>query len=186
MGVPQPALNINMDAHTNVEALNFSFDNESANLPIVFVQNPETKVPIPIPVPDISPLNPPPGLIPPIPKRLMFIDETSKLLDPARIMIGLAKASKSTDAVTGNGSLNVLRYGRLLKARRLVGVRGRRPGLRWLVLCEKRDTQHQTGRVQTELQPGPQWLVSTLPRVPVMSAIQAILRQVSRHSDQQP
>ena len=28
VGVPQPALNIDMDAHTNVESLSFSFDNE--------------------------------------------------------------------------------------------------------------------------------------------------------------
>jgi len=29
----------------------------------VFIQNPQTKVPIPIPIPDITPLNPPLGLI---------------------------------------------------------------------------------------------------------------------------
>jgi hypothetical protein len=39
-------------------------------------------------------------------------------------MIGLAKAAKSADGVTANGSLDVLRYGRVLKARKLVGVRG--------------------------------------------------------------
>ena len=38
--------------------------------------------------------------------------------------IGLAKASRSTDVISGTGSLDVLRYGRVLKARQLVGVRG--------------------------------------------------------------
>ena len=70
VGVPQPALNINMDAHTNVESLSFSFDNETKELPIVLIQNQATKVPIPIPIPDITPLNPPLGLIPPMPPKI--------------------------------------------------------------------------------------------------------------------
>jgi len=37
---------------------------------------------------------------------------------------GIAEASQSGDSVSGNGSLDVTRYGRLLKARQLVGVRG--------------------------------------------------------------
>jgi hypothetical protein len=36
----------------------------------------------------------------------------------------LALASRTADAVCGSGSLDVVRYGRLLKARQLVGVRG--------------------------------------------------------------
>ncbi len=39
-------------------------------------------------------------------------------------MIGLAKAAQWAEAVTGQGTLDVVRYGRLLKARQLVGVRG--------------------------------------------------------------
>ena len=39
-------------------------------------------------------------------------------------MIGLAKASQWAEAVTGNGELDVVRYGSVLKARQLVGVRG--------------------------------------------------------------
>ena len=37
IGVPQPALNTNMDAETNVEAMSFSYDTESATLPIVMI-----------------------------------------------------------------------------------------------------------------------------------------------------
>ena len=61
VGVPQPALNIDMDAHTNVESLSFSFDGAKTTLPIVFIQNQLTKVPIPIPIPNINPLQPPLG-----------------------------------------------------------------------------------------------------------------------------
>ena len=70
VGVPQPALNFNMDAHTNVESLSFTFNNESATMPVVFIQNQLTKIPIPIPIPNVSLLNPPLGLIPPIPKNI--------------------------------------------------------------------------------------------------------------------
>jgi hypothetical protein len=124
VGVPQPALNINMDAQTNVENMSFSIDTESKTLPVVFVYNKETHVPIPIPIPDVNPLNPPLGLIPPLPKRIQFIDDTAKLSPIQAILIGLAKASRSSDVVKGSGSLDVLRYGRVLKARQLVGVRG--------------------------------------------------------------
>ena len=37
---------------------------------------------------------------------------------------GLAEAGRSQDAVSADGTLDVLRYGRMLKARKLVGVRG--------------------------------------------------------------
>jgi hypothetical protein len=125
VGVPQPALNINMDAHTNIETINFRFDTESKVLPIVLIQNQATRVPIPIPIPDITPLNPPLGLIPPIPKRIEPINTgTSKYSPIQAAIIGLTKAAQSSDAVTATGSLDVTRYGRILKARRLVGVRG--------------------------------------------------------------
>src|SRR5512143_2799129 len=78
VGVPQPALNINMDAHTNVESLSFSFNAESKTLPILFIYNAITKVPIPIPIPDINPLNPPLGLIPPLPKKFEYVTDTAK------------------------------------------------------------------------------------------------------------
>ena len=37
---------------------------------------------------------------------------------------GLAEAKRSQDSVSAHGTLNVLHYGRPLKARQLVGVRG--------------------------------------------------------------
>jgi hypothetical protein len=124
VGVPQPALNMAMGPHTNVEAINFSFDTDSAKLPVLFIQEPNSKAIIPIPIPPITPLNPPLGLIPPIPKEVETIEGTAKLSPIRAALIGLAKAAKTTDAVTASGSLDVLRYGRVLQARQLVGVRG--------------------------------------------------------------
>jgi hypothetical protein len=132
VGVPQPALNVNLDAHTNVESLTFTYDGLSKTLYILFIQNLITKAPIPIPIPDITPLNPPLGAKPPLPLHVKLITNdsdndkggTAKLSPIQAALIGLAKAAKSSDAISGSGSLDVLRYGRLLKARQLVGVRG--------------------------------------------------------------
>jgi hypothetical protein len=124
IGEPQPALNANMDGHTNVDNVAFTFDTESKVLPIVMIQNPLTKAPIPIPIPDITPLSPPLGLIPPIPKNFEIVTESAKYSPVQAALIGLAKAAKTADAVTAKGTLDVSRYGRTLKARRLVGLRG--------------------------------------------------------------
>jgi hypothetical protein len=62
VGIPQPALNIDMDALTNVENLSFSFDPTKGVLPIVYIQNALTRAPIPIPIPNLNPLQPPLGV----------------------------------------------------------------------------------------------------------------------------
>ena len=124
MGTPQPALNANMDGHTTVDKVDFTFDTESKVLPIVMIQNQLTKVPIPIPIPDITPLSPPLGLIPPIPKNIEIVNQSAKYSPVQATLIGLAKAAKTSDAVSAKGTLDVTRYGRTLKARRLVGLRG--------------------------------------------------------------
>ena len=38
IGVPQPALNVNMDTWTNVESLSFRYEPQTAVMPIVFIQ----------------------------------------------------------------------------------------------------------------------------------------------------
>ena len=124
IGVPQPALNTDMDAHTNVESLTFNVRHNESALPIVFIQEPMSKASIPIPIPDINPLQPPLGVALPIPTRIDLMKDTAKLSPIAAIAKGVAAAAGSADLVEGSGSLNVLRYGRLLKARQLVGVRG--------------------------------------------------------------
>jgi hypothetical protein len=126
IGVPQSALNVNMDAHTNVESLSFAFNSEGATLPIFFIMPDLTGLPIPIPVPlpSVSLLQPPLGVIPPIPKNFEFMNDTSNLTLAEAAMRGLSIAGRSQDAVTANGSLDVVRYGSPLSARQLVGVRG--------------------------------------------------------------
>ena len=124
VGIPQPALNTDMAAHTNVESLTFSLSHTDKAMPVVFIQNAITKAPIPIPIPEVNPLQPPLGVVPPIPTRLDLMKDTAKLSPIAALARGVARAAGTSDVVEGTGTLDVLRYGRLLKARRLVGVRG--------------------------------------------------------------
>jgi hypothetical protein len=166
LGVPQPALNTNMDAHTNVESLSFSFDTEHATLPIVFIQEQMSKAPIPIPIPDISPLNPPLGAIPPLPKKITPIDGTTRLGPIRAAAIGLAKAAASADALTGEGSLNVQRYGRTLKARELVGVRGAGVAFDGLYYVKSVTHQIKRGEYKQDFTLARNGLISTVPMVP--------------------
>ena len=167
VGVPQPALNFNMDAFTNVEALSFTFNNESTTMPVVFIHNQLTKIPIPIPIPNVSLLNPPLGLIPPIPKNFEPLGGTAKLSPISAALFGLTKAAKSADAVTGRGSLDVTRYGRVLKARRLVGVRGAGTAFDGLYYVKSVTHSIKRGAYKQSFTLVRNGLISTLPAVPV-------------------
>lgn len=166
VGQPQPALNINMDAHTNVESLDFTYNGESATLPIVMVQNKETKVVFGIPVPPITPLNPPLGLIPPLSLKTEYQDYTAKYSPIRAALVGITKASKTADILTANGTLDVTRYGRILKARQLVGVRG--AGLAYDGLYYVKSVKHEIkrGEYKQSFTLTRNGLISTLPQVP--------------------
>lgn len=124
VGPVQPALSIDMDAHTNVEQLSFRMDREAKEMPIVLIHEKTTKAPIPIPIPDITPLNPPLGALPPLPPKITRLEDTARLSPGQALMSGIAYAAQHNDSVFATGRLDVLRYGRVLRARRLVGVRG--------------------------------------------------------------
>lgn len=168
VGVPQPALAINQDlSGNNVESLSFNFDNKSKTLPVLFIYNQETKVPIPIPVPDITPLNPPLGAVPPFPTKLEFISQTAKYNPVQAAVIGLTKAAKSSEAVTGTGTLDVMRYGRVLKARKLVGVRGAGVAFDGLYYVKSVTHNIKRGEYKQNFSLSRNGLISTIPKVPV-------------------
>lgn len=166
IGVPQPALNYDMDAHTNVESLSFTFDGSNTTLPIVFIQNSLTKIPIPIPIPKLNPLQPPLGVIPAPITNITILKDTAKLSPMAAIGKGLAVASRSADAVSGSGSLDVVRYGRLLKARQLVGVRGVGMAFDGLYFVKSVTTNLKQGELKQSFELTRNGLVSITPRVP--------------------
>lgn len=167
VGPPQPALNLDMDAHTNVESLNFSFDPTKGVLPVVYIQNQLTRVPIPIPIPNLNPLQPPLGLLPTPIANLKFMKDTAKMNPMQAISKGLNEAKKSQDAVSANGSLDVLRYGHILKPRKLVGVRGVGVAYDGLYYVSSVTSTLKRGEFKQSFSLTRNGLISITPRVPV-------------------
>ncbi|MGY8871592.1 MAG: hypothetical protein ACKVJE_14230 [Pseudomonadales bacterium] len=167
IGPPQPALNHDMDAHTNVESLSFSFDPTKGVLPIVYIQNQLTRAPIPIPVPNINPLQPPLGLLPAPIANIKVMKDTAKMNPMQALSKGLDEAKKSQDAVTGSGSLDVLRYGHILKPRKLVGVRGVGVAYDGLYYVRSVTSTLKRGEFKQSFSLTRNGLISITPRVPV-------------------
>lgn len=166
IGVPQPALNLDMDALTNVESLSFSFDPTKGVLPVVFIQNQLTRIPIPIPIPNINPLQPPLGVLSTPLSNIKIMKNTAKMNPMQAISAGLAEAKKSQDSVTANGSLDVLRYGRPLKARQLVGVRGAGLPYDGLYFVQSVTSRLRRGEFKQSFTLTRNGLISITPKVP--------------------
>jgi hypothetical protein len=123
--IPQPALSVNSDWNTNVDSLSFSLDGMSKRVTVITILDPVTrKIPLPIPVPNIDILKPPLGARLTPPAKIVFSGDLANLPpdEVAKRAFGLMR--EGADAVSGSGSLNVMRYGSILRARMLVGVRG--------------------------------------------------------------
>ena len=167
IGEPQPALTTGMDALNTVEDLSFKFDKEKKRMPVVFFKEVYSKAPIGIPIPDVTPLNPPLGAIPPLPPKIEFLNDTAHLGPGGALMRGLAYAAQNSDSVFGSGTLDVVRYGRVLKPRRLVGVRG--AGLPFDGLYYVTQVSHdiQRGAYKQSFSLARNGLISTVPKVPV-------------------
>jgi hypothetical protein len=123
-GLVQPALTVNSGAATNVESLSFSYDGLAGTRYSITLTEPNTKLPISISIPDVSLLRPP------LARRQAVVLREQPLPDVGGrsaldvVLRGLSVTAQSADAVTGQGTLDVLRYGDVLDARTLVGVRG--------------------------------------------------------------
>jgi len=165
-GPVQPALAVDADAYSNVEHLQFSFANDRKTLPIVIIQEQTTKILIPIAVGDITLLNPPLGAIPPIPTGIELTVGAAKWSAMRAALIAMAKASKSADTVTARGSLNVLRYGQVLKARKLVGLRGAGTAFDGLYYVNSITHQIKRGEYKQDFELTRNGLVSTVGSIP--------------------
>jgi hypothetical protein len=171
VGPAQPALNTDMDAYTNVESLRFSFNQEKNKIPLVYIYNSQTGISIPIPLPPVTPLNPPLGLIPPLPTNLLppdltpFGDDLAKKPIPQAIMMGLARAAQNAEVVSCEGSLDVTRYRGVLQARQLVGLRGAGIAFDGLYYVKSVTHKIKRGEYKQDFMLTRNGLVSTVPTV---------------------
>lgn len=144
LGLPQPALTMDMGSATNVNSLSFSADALAPVEPESEVLEPITKTSIPIPA--LPPLRVPPLAATPLPARRTTLLRDSANQNPAQAATSsIAAATRAPDPVTGTGELDARRYGSALRARKLVGVRG--VGLSY-------DGFYYVRRVSHRLEPG--------------------------------
>lgn len=162
VGVPQPAITIDMGAASNLDALQFTADGAAAEITYGFVK--VAGVSVPTPMPRLSLLRPPLSARPLVSARLRQIDTERKTL-PETLDLLLAGGSR-TDPVTASGAMDLTRYGQLLDARQLVGVRG--AGLAHDGLWYVRSVTHVIGRGswKQSFQLARDGLVSNVPAVP--------------------
>ena len=169
IGVPQPALNVNMDAWTNVESLNFRYEPQSAVLPIVFIQDQTTKVVIPAADPVGQPAQPAARRRSCRPRRRSRSSRTRpSCRRRRRCMIGLARATETGDVVTGDGTLDVLRYGRTLQGALARGGARRGARLRRAALRREHHAQIKRGEYKQSFTLKRNALISNLPVVPTI------------------
>ncbi|MFC9493562.1 hypothetical protein [Streptomyces sp. NPDC056982] len=143
-GLPQPALTVDSGTADNVESLSFSFDGLSHTQYTARFVEPIAKTQQTVPVPDVSLLHPPLALRPaPALREEPLTGQTDRPLAET-LLWGLSRSAQSADAVTGQGKLDVLRYGHVLSARNLVGVRG--AGLTYDGLYYVRSVTHDIAR----------------------------------------
>ena len=171
IGPVQPALSGDMDAYTNCESLNFTYEQDKCKIPLVWTYIEEIGISVPIPIPPIDPLQPPLGAISPIPTNLLppdlvsYRDDLSKVTIPQAIMMGLAAGAESSEVVTCTGSLDVTRYGGVLSARKLVGMRGAGPAFDGLYYVKSVTHKIKRGEYKQGFTLTRNGLVSTVPTV---------------------
>jgi len=167
--VPQPALSINMDAHTNVESMSFSLDGLAKETMVVTVLDPITKkVPIPLPIPNISVFQPPLGARPTPPARIRFTNDAAGVGVQRALKKVVGRLLKgSANAISVSGTLNVLRYGHVLRSKALVGVRGAGIAYDGLYYVDSVTHSLERGEFKQNFRLSRDGLISLTPRVPV-------------------
>jgi hypothetical protein len=123
-GGPQPAGSINFDATSNWDSMSASYDGTLATQYFVTIIEPNSKIPIPIPVPNLDILKAPLGKHAPTPLKSAQLKPIANENPVGAALAGLAALFKTADAISASGQLDVLRYGHVFKARQLAAVRG--------------------------------------------------------------
>ena len=121
-GVPQPALTLNMGPATNIKELSFSEDGLAPLEVEGSILDARTKKISPV-YTGVS-LRASLSASPREARRKQILRQIAHKKRALATTAATAAASLAPEAVTGEGEIDALRYGRVLRARRLVGVRG--------------------------------------------------------------
>lgn len=127
-GIPQKALTVNMGPATNVSSINFQ--NNALKPTMVFgavqdkrIQNVIIPVIVPLPLPPyLAKVPAHVSNFPNVQNKIYRGSGEETVLQAYISAIGQVDSSR--DAITGSGELDTLRYGEILRARKLVSVRG--------------------------------------------------------------
>jgi len=122
-GAPQPALSLNMGPQTNVDTpINFRFNALGPSEAEVSIVDPFTKLAIQIPA--LSAFLPSLTSKQTKPLRKTFSRDTANLSFAQALLRLFTSSSETSDVIEATGEVDAVRYGRALRARRLVDVRG--------------------------------------------------------------
>jgi hypothetical protein len=125
VGFPQRALSFNMGPETNVNSVDFQYNSLTPSVVQGSIQDPIMGMTIPIPI--FGSLRPslasqPASLSQPNVRSKQFRD--SGLSTVQAFIKAQSEVDSSSDAVTVSGELDSMRYGDVLRARGIVGLRG--------------------------------------------------------------
>ncbi len=168
--LPQRALSINFDSQTNTESMSFSLDGLAKQVKLFTIFDPATqRVPIPIPVPNVSVFKPPLGARLTPPARFSFSDDSANMApaEAAQAILGFLMSGSNSAAIRGNGSLNVTEYGQILRARMLVGVRGAGLAYDGMYYVDSVTHNIKKGEYKQSFNLSRDGLISLTPNVPV-------------------
>jgi hypothetical protein len=129
------------------------------------ILDPTGRIPITIPVPNINLFKPPLGARPTPPARIEFYNEGTSLQPDEAAGAILASLLNNSDAISGKGTLDVLRYGQVLRPRMLVGVRGASLGYDGLFYVDSVTHSLKRGEYKQSFSLSRDGLISNTPRV---------------------
>lgn len=123
VGFPQPALKVDMGGFSNVESLSFTNDGmapvQASGTYLESLTGMQLPV-VPLPALRIPPLAP----IPATARRKVLLHDLAAMDFGKAFMASMAAATSAPEAISGQGQVETVRYGSVLKARGLVGVAG--------------------------------------------------------------
>ncbi|OPY54271.1 MAG: hypothetical protein A4E49_01090 [Methanosaeta sp. PtaU1.Bin112] len=123
LSIPQPALSINLGEFSNINSLSFSNDSMAPAESVGSFVEPITKMSLPSP--RLPSLRVPPLSRNPANARRRTIQRQMANMNPSQAASASVSAStNSPEPVEGQGELDTVKYGHVLRARGVAGVRG--------------------------------------------------------------